>query len=952
MNGSQSTPFTPGGTLEVNYSVTSGDNVSAIICDSYGNILYYATKTPDGTGKWTMTLPSDLSPANSYTLKVFSEQLNGDYNTDYASTPAEITLNSAYTVSCSTAGHGSVTANPTSAAENTKITLTVTPDEDYELQELTVTYLDGGETKTITPTKDTADETGKTYTFIMPGANVTVSATFKEIAKYDITVSCEPEAGGSASATLTSGASGQEVSLTAAPNNGYRFKEWQVIPDNVTITDNKFNIGTEDIQVKAVFEPISYTVTYDLDGGSGETSKIYTIESADTLPKPTKGGSTFNGWKVTTARGNWTADQVLGAGTALTGQYGDVTLTALWDQNGISVAEIQSQTYTGNIITPAITVTDIISGTTLTAVTDYTVSYDKEGTAITELKDAGTYTVTVTGTGGYTGKTVSTPFVVNKAVNPAMITETATVTVGGNTVDLSANVSNAEGTVNYTISGETNECTLNGSILTSGTTAGTCTVTVTVAGNENYESKTGNITVTVTGKKTETLSVTQSGTIYGTTLAEPAYSAPTGSTLTISYSGTLRSGSSYGPTATKPTEAGNYTVTVTAETNDTVYSGSATFTIEPAVPDVGTVTADDVTGTMEASAVVLKRSDESVPGTLKLTETKLVCGTNTYNWTFTPTDANNYMGTSGTVVINVAHDWGETTYTWAGDNSSVTATRICKNNAEHKETETVKTTTAGNAATCESAGKITYTATFENQAFETQTKTVEEAALGHIWTVCGTEWASDYSSITVKFVCSRDASHTRTVTEQATASVSGSKVTYTATVEGVTYTETIDISGEGYVFTQATQIWVKGSAEGATFRVTRLGDDSWTYSLFTGLTVDGSGASYDKAPGSIIITLRPAWLNSLSVGWHRLTVYFTDGKAETDFLVLAAGGGSGGSSYYSASSGERYTYVPPSNNPRTGDESNLALWGALAIISLVGATLTVRIRKKESGENG
>lgn len=93
VNGSDSASIPSDGRIEITYSkVTDDRQVSALL--EVGGTKYYATHTPDGTGKWTVTLPSGLSSAGTYTLKVFSEQLNEDYKTDYASTPAVITLNS------------------------------------------------------------------------------------------------------------------------------------------------------------------------------------------------------------------------------------------------------------------------------------------------------------------------------------------------------------------------------------------------------------------------------------------------------------------------------------------------------------------------------------------------------------------------------------------------------------------------------------------------------------------------------------------------------------------------------------------------------------------------------------------------------------------------------------------------------------------------------------------
>ena len=67
--------------------------------------------------------------------------------------------------------NGTVTVNPTSALEGDTITVTATPAQGYELATLTYTY--GQTTNNI-------DQT--TMKFLMPAANVTVNATFTELA--------------------------------------------------------------------------------------------------------------------------------------------------------------------------------------------------------------------------------------------------------------------------------------------------------------------------------------------------------------------------------------------------------------------------------------------------------------------------------------------------------------------------------------------------------------------------------------------------------------------------------------------------------------------------------------------------------------------------------------------------------------------------------------------------
>ncbi|MBQ2041028.1 MAG: InlB B-repeat-containing protein, partial [Lachnospiraceae bacterium] len=73
----------------------------------------------------------------------------------------------------------------------------------------------------------------------------------------------------------------------------------------------------------------------------------------------------------------------------------------------------------------------------------------------------------------------------------------------------------------------------------------------------------------------------------------------------------------------------------------------------------------------------------------------------------------------------LGHDWAAPTYEWAADNSTVTANRVCKNDASHAETETVNTTSAvTKPATGDAKGETTYTAKFKNEAFEEQSKVV------------------------------------------------------------------------------------------------------------------------------------------------------------------------------------------------------------------------------------
>ena len=94
-----------------------------------------------------------------------------------------------------------------------------------------------------------------------------------------ITVTVTTDGNGTASASPSKAAAGTEITLTATPNEGYHFKEWQVISGGVTIKDNKFTMPDSNVEVKAVFEKdappaptdpakpsISVTGTYTYNG--------------------------------------------------------------------------------------------------------------------------------------------------------------------------------------------------------------------------------------------------------------------------------------------------------------------------------------------------------------------------------------------------------------------------------------------------------------------------------------------------------------------------------------------------------------------------------------------------------------------------------------------------------------------------------------------------------------
>lgn len=142
-------------------------------------------------------------------------------------------------------------------------------------------------------------------------------------------------------------------------------------------------------------------------------------------------------------------------------------------------------TYNGADQTPTVIVQN--GGTRLTETTDYTVTYSAAG-----MTNAGSYTVTVTGKGNYTG-TVNKTFTIGKA-NPTVTAVPGTLTVeAGQTGTFTVTVTgvNAETlTENVAASSDKTDiaaAAVSGDTVTvTGVAEGTATITVTYPGNTNY----------------------------------------------------------------------------------------------------------------------------------------------------------------------------------------------------------------------------------------------------------------------------------------------------------------------------------------------------------------------------------------------------------------------------------------------------------------------------------
>ena len=96
-----------------------------------------------------------------------------------------------------------------------------------------------------------------------------------KLIEYSVTVNTDGN--GTASADHAKAVAGTEIKLTAKADSGYHFKEWQVVKGGVAITDNKFTMPAEAVEIMAIFEKNASTGG---GGGGGVTTYSITVKSA------------------------------------------------------------------------------------------------------------------------------------------------------------------------------------------------------------------------------------------------------------------------------------------------------------------------------------------------------------------------------------------------------------------------------------------------------------------------------------------------------------------------------------------------------------------------------------------------------------------------------------------------------------------------------------------------
>ena len=268
----------------------------------------------------------------------------------------------------------------------------------------------------------------------------------------------------------------------------------------------------------------------------------------------------------------------------------------------------------------------------------------------------------------------------------------------------------------------------------------------------------------------------------------------------------------------------------------------------------------------------------------------------------------------------LGHQYGEPEWKWSEDGESCQAEFTCSRCKNTQSVTAEMSEKVTSEATCTQKGTTTYTAeaVFAGKTY-TDTKELENIpALGHQYGEPEWKWSEDGESCETEFMCSRckdtqkvTAEVRAKVTSEATCTQKGT-TTYTAEAmfAGKTYTDTkklenIPALGHQYengkctvcgaadpsykpeapiIIGGANAVWGKDGKD------TLLFTSNAEYSTFQKVLVDGKELderNYDVKEGSTIVTLKPEYLDTLSIGKHTLAIVSESGTAQTTFTITA-----------------------------------------------------------------
>jgi hypothetical protein len=323
-------------------TLTDATQISAMLTDSYGTVLYYGSVNSDTTAtSSTVTIPAGLA-VGTYSLYVFAEDVNTGNLTDYATalgTAISINVNAAPSTYAVTVNNGT---GDGSYAKDATVTITAdAAPSGQHFKEWT-----GADSLNFT----SGSKTSTTATFTMPANAVTLTATYENDtppapSTYAVTVNNGTGDGNyEENATVT-------ITADAAPS-GQHFKEWtgadslNFTSGSKTSTTATFTMPANAVTLTATYEndtppaPSTYAVTVNNGTGDGSYAKDATVTiTADAAPS----GQHFKEWTGADSL-NFTSGSKTSATATFTMPANAVEVTATYE-NDLSEPSEPSLTY-------------------------------------------------------------------------------------------------------------------------------------------------------------------------------------------------------------------------------------------------------------------------------------------------------------------------------------------------------------------------------------------------------------------------------------------------------------------------------------------------------------------------------------------------------------------------------------------------------------------------------
>ncbi len=438
--------------------------------------------------------------------------------------------------------------------------------------------------------------------------------------------------------------------------------------------------------------------------------------------------------------------------------------------------------------------------------------------------------------------------------------------------------------------------------------------------------------------------------------ADPSYTVPTG--LTATYGDTLADvtlpdGWTWADSTTSVGNAGTNSFLATFTPSDTnnynvVENVSVSVTVAKADPTYTTPTGLTATYGDTLADVTLPDGWTWADSTTSVGN----AGTNSFPATFTPSDTNNYNVVEN-VSVSVTVAKADPSYTAPTGLTATYGDTLADVTLPDGWTWADSSASVGNVGTNNFLATFTPSDTDNYNVVENVDVVVAVARAAITPTVSVKGWnygekanapvlSGNSGNGTVSYTYALKGSDSfseavpsapGTYTVKAVIAQSDNYLGGEATADFVIGNPVYTIASVNGVANDAAHTWYKGSGKDVVLTVKLSGEFDDSFDHFTGVSIDGaalSASDYSAVKGSTVVTLKAATLEKLKTGPRGVRILFDNGKVDYTVTVKPA-----------QSAGGVFA-------PKTGDETNLALWLAILALSGAGLAAVIVIKKRRT----